>query len=335
MNKKRVAVIGGGTGTFVVLTALKNEADLELSAIVCATDSGGSTGRLRDEYGSLPVGDIRQCLAALAADTNGNNLLRELFLYRFSKGDVKGHNFGNLFLTAMTDILGSEQKAIKYASKVLNVKGQVVPICYDDIDLVAEYEDGSVLVGEKHIDEPNDKHNKELKIIDLRIQPKAEISNDAKNIIEESDYIITGPGDLYSSILSNFVVNGADEAMSNSNAKFIYITNLMTKYGQTNGLSASDQVEEVAKYAGRFPDYVLVNNQEIPESVLKVYFEKENAQPIEDDFTDGLPYKVFRRNLISEHTTTQKEEDAVTRSLIRHGVDRVREAIVEIINQSK
>ena len=144
----KVTVIGGGTGTYTVLIGLKKFSNLELKAIVTATDNGGSTGRLRDEYGILPVGDIRQCMAALAENGNGNNIIRELLTYRFEKGELKGHNFGNLLIAAITDVLGSEDKAIEELSKVLNIKGQIIPISTDDVDLVAEYSNGEVLVGE-------------------------------------------------------------------------------------------------------------------------------------------------------------------------------------------
>ena len=143
---KNVVVVGGGTGTYTVLSGLKKytaDKKLNLSAIISVSDSGGSTGRLRDEFGMLPVGDFRMALAALADEKNGRNLLRELFLYRFNKGEgLSGHNFGNLFLVAMTDILGSEEKALAFASKVLRVKGRVIPVTAENVTLCALYDHG-------------------------------------------------------------------------------------------------------------------------------------------------------------------------------------------------
>lgn len=148
--KKRVVVVGGGTGTHTILKGLKRYTDrIEVSAIVTMADSGGSTGRLRDEFGQLPVGDVRMALAALSADVDSHDeLVRELFLYRFSKGDgLSGHNFGNLLLTALTDLLGSEVEAIAAAARILRVRGQVIPVTTDDVHLWAEYDDGERVVG--------------------------------------------------------------------------------------------------------------------------------------------------------------------------------------------
>lgn len=177
---KNIVVIGGGTGTYTVLTGLKKYPELSLKAIVGVTDSGGSTGKLRDEFGILPVGDFRQAIVALSEEGNGENLLRDLFLYRFEKGSgLAGHNFGNLLLTALTDILGSEAKAITAAGKILRINGEVIMVSTDNVDLVAEYDDGSVLVGEAHIDEPDKRHNSNAKIKSLRIQPITKVSEKA------------------------------------------------------------------------------------------------------------------------------------------------------------
>ncbi len=332
-NKKiNVVVIGGGTGTYTVLSGLKKYDDLKLKVIVNVTDSGGSTGKLRDQFGILPVGDFRQALVALAAEGNGNNLLRELFLYRFEKGDgLKGHNFGNLLLTALTDILGSEQKAIRAASKILRIKGEVIMVAEDDVDLVAEYEDGSVLVGEAAIDEPNEKHNSEVRIKDLRIQPSTEISEKAKEALEAADYIIIGPGDLYTSLLSNVIVPGVGETIKKSKAKIIYIPNLMTKYGQTHGFKESDFVEEIKKYVGKYPEIVLINNSVLPKEALKRY-EESHEFPVKSDLKDEK-YQVIRKDLLNEEIIERKEEDVdiVKRSLIRHDSHKLADELYNII----
>ncbi len=335
MNRaKKVTVIGGGTGTFVVLSGLKIYEDISLKAIVAMTDSGGSTGTLRDEYGVLPVGDLRQCLVALAEDTNSQaNLMRELFLYRFKKGSFEGHNFGNLFLTAMADILGSEKEAVLFASNVLNVKGDIIPITNKNVDLVAEYEDGTVLVEEANIDEPDSRHDKTSKITDLRIQPKAELLKQARETILDSDFIILGPGDLYTSLLANFVVEGAKEAMRKSQAHLIYVTNLMNKYGQTYNYSYQNYLDEIKKYAGRSPDTVLINNREIPQDILNTYKNKENSLPVRDELTDQTEVNIIRTDLLSDTIYKQSSCDNVKRSLIRHDPQKLARNLHKIISQ--
>jgi uncharacterized cofD-like protein len=336
-NKKlNVVVIGGGTGTYTVLSGLKKYDDLKLKVIVNVTDSGGSTGKLRDQFGILPVGDFRQALVALAEEGNGNNLLRELFLYRFEKGEgLKGHNFGNLLLTALTDILGSEQRAIRAASKILRIKGEVIMVAQDDVDLVAEYEDGSVLVGEAAIDEPNEKHNSEVKIKKLRIQPLTEMSEKATEALNDAEYIVIGPGDLYTSLLSNIVVPGVSEVIKKSKAKIIYIPNLMTKYGQTHGFKGSDFVEEMKKYIGKYPEIVLTNNAPLPKEAIQRYKESHEF-PVVDDL-DGKKYEVVRKDLLNNEIIERKEEDVdiVKRSLIRHDSHKLADELYNIITSEK
>ncbi len=222
---KRIVVIGGGTGTYTVLSAIKHIENIDITAIVSSADSGGSTGVLRDEFGKLPVGDFRQCLVALSEDGNGNNILRRLFEYRFSKGGpgLEGHNFGNLLITALTEILGSEEEAFRKASRILNIQGRVFPITFDDIQLIAQYENGSVAFGESMIDEPESSHDGTMRISRLWVQPKAKIFDKSKEAISEADYIIMGPGDLYTSLLANIVVDGVSDAIKKSHAKnYIY-----------------------------------------------------------------------------------------------------------------
>ncbi|PJA40649.1 hypothetical protein CO178_01815, partial [candidate division WWE3 bacterium CG_4_9_14_3_um_filter_34_6] len=244
---KNVVVIGGGTGTYMVLTAIKHIPNINITAIVSSADSGGSTGILRDEFGQLPVGDFRQCLVALAKDTNGDNILRDLFSYRFSRGGsgLEGHNFGNLLITALTDILGSEEDAFRKASKILNVQGRVFPITFDKIQLVAEYENNDIGYGEAMIDDPTKEHDGSLRIKKLWCQPKGKIFNKSKEAILDADYIILGPGDLYTSTIANFVVGDTSKIIKNAKAKIIYICNLVSKWGQTHSLGATDYVLEI------------------------------------------------------------------------------------------
>lgn len=329
---KKVVVIGGGTGTFTVLTGLKKY-PLDLSAIVTVADSGGSTGRLRDEFGYLPVGDFRMVLSALAeANNEHENLLRELFLYRFNKGEkgLKGHNFGNLFLVAMTEILGSEEDAFEFASSVLRVKGKVLPITNKDVHLVAKYEDGKVIEGETNIDTPSKKHDGRQKILNIKVKPKARISIKAKKEIKDADLIVLGPGDLYTSLLANIVVGGVPEAIKNSKAKFIYIVNLMTRYGQTHSFTAVDHIREIKKYVGRYPDFVFINSSPLPKSILKKYG-RENDFPVKDDLTGNHDFKIVKGDFLAKNEIKKPTGDTLKRSFIRHDSEKLAKKIFEIV----
>jgi uncharacterized cofD-like protein len=233
----------------------------------------------------------------------------------------------------MADILGSEKKAVLFASQVLNVKGGIIPITDKNVDLVAEYEDGSVLVEEANIDEPDSRHDKTSKITNLRIQPKAQLLKQARQTILDSDFIIIGPGDLYTSILANFVIEGAKEAMQSSQAHLIYVTNLMNKYGQTYDYSYQNYLNEINKYAGRFPDTVLINNREIPKNILDTYKNKENSLPVKDELNEQIEANIIRTDLLSNTVYKQSSCDSVKRSLIRHDPQKLAQSLNKIINQ--
>jgi len=334
-NVKNIVVIGGGTGTYTVLSGLKKYPPdfLDLTAIVTVADSGGSTGRLRDEFGYLTVGDFRQALVALADDSEGSAILRNLFLHRFSKGTgLSGHNFGNLFLVAMTDIAGSEEAAIALAAKVLRVRGKVLPVSKEKLTLVARYEDGAVVRGEAHIDEPAEGHNGALRIGELSVEPTtAETTREVKDTLAQADCIVVGPGDLYTSTLAALVVPGVREALQASPARIVQIVNLMTKYGQTHGLSARAHVEEVARYIGRSPDAVLVNKTPLPGDVLSRY-EAQQGFPVGDDL-DGAQgaYTVMRGDFLAQEEIKKASGDVLKRSLIRHDSDKLAHAIAALL----
>jgi len=327
-QQKNVVVIGGGTGTFTVLSGLKKYPELSLTAVVTMADSGGSTGRLRDEFGYLPISDVRMALVALADDElSDHERLRQLFLYRFEKGgrDLVGHNFGNLFLVALTDILGSEIEAIQFASRMLRTKGAVHPVTTDNVTLVATYDDGVVVHGETHIDEPKpgrDNH----KITQLRTEPQGSITPDAATAVAQADLIVIGPGDLYTSILAVCVVGGVREALMKTTAKIVYVSNLMTKYGQTSTMSTEDHVVELARYIGRRPDVVLANNTMLPETLLARYAE-EGEYPVEVISGSG----VLAQDLLASSEVVKSKSDNLRRSLIRHDPDKLARAIVELL----
>jgi len=330
---KNIVVIGGGTGTHTVLSGLKRypKEKIKLSAVISVSDSGGSTGKLRDEFGVLPVGDFRMALTALAEDKQSDNLLRELFLYRFAKGEgLSGHNFGNLLLVAMTDILGSEEKAIAFASRVLRVRGEVIPITTSNVTLNAEYSDGSVLKGESAIDAPPRGHDGTRRITKLWLSPQGRIGDRAIKAIQEADLIVLGPGDLHTSILSNVVVGGTAAALQHSKAKIAYVVNLMSKYGQTHEYTAGDHVNDIATYVGRAPDYVLVNDTSLPPSILETY-KSQNEFLVEDDLGDSGPYRVLRSDFLSPEKIEHPGGDVLKRSLIRHDPTLLADALVSLL----
>src|SRR3989344_4892288 len=230
MALKKIVVIGGGTGTFTVLSGLKKYPDLDLSVIVSMMDSGGSNRVIRDEFGMLPTSDIRQCILALASN-NSDKTIRELFNYRYTQGTgISGMTFGNLFMAALTDILKSQKEAIDETSRILDVKGKVIPVTFDNSQLVATYDNGIQVLGEHFIDEPS-KKTIYHKITNLEVFPKAKANKKALNTIRDADFIVLGPGDLYTSILCNVVVDGIAKAIYKSKAKKIFVMKLMTRFG--------------------------------------------------------------------------------------------------------
>lgn len=330
-SRKRVVVVGGGTGTHTVLKGLKRYADqLDITAIVTMADSGGSTGRLRDEFGYLPVGDVRMALAALSADVDDHDeLLRELFLYRFSKGQgLEGHNFGNLLLTALTELLGSEAEAIATASRILRVRGKVVPVTTDSVHLAALYEDGTTVVGEHDIDEPLSKRNGH-RITELSVTPAATLNPEAKRALLDADLVVLGPGDLYTSILANVVVSGFPEALQESQAKVVYVCNLMSKLGQTKGMHAQEHLDEMTRYLGKSPDVFLVNNAPIAEKLIERY-EEEHDHPILNNCHDGV-CSISAADLLASETFETAAGDVLKRSLVRHDSDKLATTLLELL----
>ncbi|MBI3953865.1 MAG: YvcK family protein [Chloroflexi bacterium] len=281
-DKTRIVVIGGGTGSFTVLTGLKRYS-IDLAAVVAMTDSGGSSGILRDEFGHLPPGDVRQCLVALTPDDRATEMLRHLFNYRFDKGaGLDGHSFGNLFLTALTEITGSADRAIAEAGRILGIVGRVIPVTLTKSQLCARLVDGSEIVGEANIDVRKDGGN--VRIDYVYLTPKAFANPVAVQALEAAHAIVIGPGDLYTSIIPNLLVEGVSEAIERSQGKRIYVCNLMTKHSESDGFKASDFVHEVLNYLGPRPklDYVLLNNSPFPQKVLHRYA-LQHAQPVAGD----------------------------------------------------
>ncbi len=325
-----ITVVGGGTGLSTVLSGIKRQRLWsDISAIVAVSDDGGGNGKHRDEFGMLPVSDFRKAIVSLADDTE-SAVLRELFMYRFSKGEgLSGNTFGNLLLIALTDILGSEDLAIEHASRILRANGRVLPVAHEQIALVAQYEDGSIIKSEDLIDEP--RHDGKLRITNLWTEPEVTVSGRARRAVEKADVIVVGPGDLYTSTLANVVVPGMADALKEASGKIVFISNLMTKFGQTYGFTLSDYVREYEKYIGRPLDHVLVNTTPLPEDVLARY-EKENDFPVVDDLPQD-DSKVTRCDLLAEEEVEAQAGDTLKRSLIRHDPDKIADALAAYVTE--
>lgn len=260
----KVVVVGGGTGLSTMLRGLK-EWTSNITAIVTVADDGGSSGRLRVEMGVLPPGDVRNTLVALA-DTE--SLMEKLFQYRFETGDgLRGHTFGNLFIAAMTDITGDFEQAVRESSKVLAVRGRVLPSTLDPVTLHAEYEDGSSAAGESSIARPG------RRIDRVYLNPSdPKPLDEALRALREADVIVLGPGSLYTSVLPNLLVPGIAETIRRSKAVRLYVCNVMTQPGETDGYKASDHVRALIEHAGKdIVDYALIHRGRVSPALEKKY----------------------------------------------------------------
>lgn len=327
-TSKNIVVIGGGTGTFVVLKGLKNTRH-HVSAIVSMADSGGSNKRIRDEFGLLPTSDIRQCLVALSDENGGVGLLRKLFMYRFEKGKgIRGMTFGNLFMAALADIVGSQAEAIRQTGKVLRIRGDVIPVTLMHTNLFAEYENGAILSEEHLIDEPP--HDGRLKIRRIWLKPEAAANPEAIRAIGRADLIVLGPGDVYTSIVPNLLVKGIAKAIGASHAKKVYIVNLMTKFGQTYNFTAGDHLAVMRAYVGNAIDAVIVNSAPLSKTARAVYATHEEI-PVKDDLAATAAMRVVRAAVASTTMETKAASDQLVRSLIRHDSEKLARTIDTLI----
>lgn len=329
---KSVVTIGGGTGQFSLLSGLKRY-PVRLSAIVSMMDDGGSTGKLRDELGVLPPGDIRQCLVALAGS---DMVLRDLFNYRFDSGGLSGHSFGNIFLSALEKITGSFEEAVRVAGMILNINGEVIPVTTIDAKLVCsapalatEHAGGGAAVeAVKFCGEHAVNMAPRIDAATLRLEPEAYANPKAMTAIETADCIIIGPGNLYCSVVPNLLVRGISEAIARSKAKVVYNCNLMTKVGHTEGYTVADFVHAIERHIGKGRvDFVTYNTGEAaPDLLVKYAGEGEFPVGFERlaDTATALP-----GDFISRGQVVQKVHDAIKRSLIRHDQDRLAATIVQ------
>jgi uncharacterized cofD-like protein len=292
-------------------------------------DDGGSTGMLRDELGVLPPGDLRQCLIALS---EADELVRELFTHRFSNGTLKGHNFGNLFISALEQVSGSIEKAVDGAADVLKIRGDVLPVTLNKTKLVMTLSDGTKLDGEWVVSDSKDISKKGVK--SMRLTPKAELNPAVERAIRQADLIVVGPGNLYSSILPNFLVKGLHDALKRAYAPTVYIANLMNKEGQTEGYDCTYHVQELEKFArGRFVDIVLYNTGNISNKLIKRY--EEEGMPVVCTPDETMKYiEYVGSDLVSESLFKRKKGDPIQRTLIRHDPDKLSSAIIELLQDT-
>lgn len=324
MKLKKITVLGGGTGTFVVLSGLK-KFHLDLAAIVTMMDSGGSTGRLRDQLGVLPPGDIRQCLVALS---EASELWRKLFLYRFETGDFEGHNFGNIFLSALEKVSKDYDEVMETVSYVLKTKGSVIPVTFEKSHVCARYESGKLIKGETNIDENNPEQSR---IVEAFLEPYVKSNEKAVERLTTTDYLIVGPGDLYTSIIPVLLVNDLKSKIRDSSAKIIYFMNLVTKTGQTTHYKATDHILDLTKYLGRAPDVVFVNKGEILPDVLE-WYKSHGENAVEDDLNStNFSGTIIREDLIDRKQFTKPDADKLVRSILRHDSAKLAHALLKII----
>src|SRR3989344_1978303 len=324
LRKKKVVVVGGGTGIYQVLTGLKHF-PLDLSAVVTMSDSGGSTGKLRRELSILPPGDIRRALIALSDLPLAQKTLEKLFDFRFENGKtLKGHSLGNLLLAALIQITGREDLAIKEAGRILSVSGYVYPVTLDKVHIVAILQNGKRLFGETNIDlRWHGKKFSKTPIKSVYLSPKAKVFEDTDKVLREADVIILGPGDLYTSVVPNLLVDGVSDAIAVSRAKLVLIVNLMTKPGETDKFKASDFLRITRSYLGKAGEkvsHILVNN-EFPDSVKTLaWYKKFASEPVLDDL-DGAANNVK----IIRSSFTQEGE------LMRHDSAKLANAIMSLL----
>ena len=325
----RIAVIGGGTGSFMLLSALKEHTS-QLAAIVNMADDGGSTGVLRDELGTLPPGDVRQCLVALSDSPK----VRELFDYRFESGTFRGHSFGNLLLTALEKITGNFSDAVETASEILHVNGVVIPSTLDNVRLKMEWPEASMILnGERVIDAELFKYDPRRATLSLI--PSAHANPLALKAIEQADLVVITPGDLYTSLGPLLIVDGISEALINTKAICVYVSNLVTKNGQTAGFTVSDHAKEIERFVGSsFLDYVIYNEQKPTKEVAKRY-KDEGAFIVKIDkkVLDRQKYKAIAGNFLGEMKTKSRHDVLpATRSLIRHDTKAIANALINLYN---
>jgi uncharacterized cofD-like protein len=320
---KKVVVIGGGTGSFTVLRGLKRH-DIDITSIVSMADDGGSTGILRDELGVLPPGDVRQCLVALS---DSSRLMRSLMNYRFEDGCLQGHSFGNIFLSGLEKVTGSFETAIDEVGKILKIKGKVIPITTNQVRLQMILKDGKMLKGECEVLTSKDPL---IGFRSIYLDPFPKANPHAIDAIMNADMIVFGPGGLFTSLIPNLLVEGVGKALRETEAKKVFVVNLMNKKAQTPGYKVSNYLSEIKRFIGDDVfDHVLVHNEKPAERLMELY--AAEAEFIENDHEHE---RVISTNLVDGNGVSYDKNDVIahTRALIRHDHKKLADELMKIVD---
>jgi uncharacterized cofD-like protein len=324
----RIVAIGGGTGLSTLLRGLKTHVAprqrrnsqhpiSDLAAIVTVMDDGGSSGRLRREYSVLPPGDLRNCMVALSED---EALLSRLFQYRFQSGvGLRGHSFGNLFLTALSHITGDFTHAVRVTSEVLAIRGRIFPATNQLVSLEAALENGKVIAGETHIGHTRVRIRR-VRLVPRKVKPLPEVLE----AISTADLILLGPGSLFTSVIPNLLVSGVTDAIEKAKAKRVYIANLMTQPGETLGYTLVDHVRAIHRHTGKkIVDYVVINDHPLAPEVLRRY-KSEGAEPVAVDATElqRMGLQCIFDNLLEVHDVVRHNSNRLASLLLREFVEK-------------
>jgi uncharacterized cofD-like protein len=322
IKEPKIVAIGGGTGLSTMLRGLKKFTS-GITAVVTVADNGGGSGVLRQEMKMLPPGDIRNCILALA---NTEPIMEKLLRYRFKEGSLTGQSFGNLFLAAMTGICGNFEEAVQRMSEVLAVTGKVLPVTKQDIQLCAKFKNGEIICGETQIVEKSKESHVPIKDVYL-YPPNPEPLYEVLEAIKSADAIILGPGSLYTSIIPNLLVKEVPEALQSTKAIKIYIGNVMTQPGETDGFDLLMHIRELEQYGGKgIIDYVIANTEPIPKELLKVYHE-DGADVVkwETDFSKQNGFHIVGAPVLKVYSD---------RGLVRHDPKKLAQIVIDIITQN-
>ncbi len=319
---KKIAVIGGGTGNFTVLSGLKKY-NIDLSAIVSMADDGGSTGILRDELGVLPPGDVRQCLVALS---DSSRLMRSLMNYRFENGSLQGHSFGNLLLSALEKVTGSFDRAVEEMGRIMVIKGKVIPVTTNKVYLKMILRNNKMLEGEHEIDVSTEI---DRGFQSIYLEPFPQANTRAIDQIMTADLVVFSPGDLYTSLIPNLLVDGVSKALRETGAKKALVVNLMNKHGHTTNFKAGDYLREIKRFVGKDVfDYILINNSKLPDELVKLY--EAEGDPVKNDLVNDS--RVIIADVLSNEAVPLQKTDALKRSLIRHDSRKLAEELMKIVD---
>lgn len=323
MQPTKIVSLSGGSGGYVVCRALRRYSSFDITAVASVFDSGGSTGILKDTYGELPKGDIRRCILGLLPE---DGELQQSFERRYDKGPFAGHPPGNVLLSVVEHLLGRGE-GIQKACKLLGTKGRVLPVSLADAELCAELDDGEVLCGETVIDRRDHHDRRRIKEIYLNEPVKAPQS--VIRAIKKADYIVLAPGDLFTSLLPNLLVNGIVKALNNTTAKLVYVVNLMTKASETRGYTAEDFVSQLYKYGlTRTIDYLVVNSNPAPTALQEVYYQKESSDVVRLPESALKGGELLYRRLV---TAPLLSKNGLAEGLIRHSSHALGTVISNIV----